>query len=630
MIGALALALALTTAAPSAHANVFASNVKINGGMTNLSVAQGTSVSISYILNEPASASVTIKILSGATVVRTMTIASGAGTARGTNTVVWDGKNDGNANVSGGPYSVNIKAASSGYAGWTKITDDNNPGNYVWESRGIAVDRNTNSPYYGRVFVGNSYDHSNGGTSTNYGDYLGIQKLNADGSYADEGGFSDGGLAWRDSGWAPWKIRVSDDDCVYVEDWADYGDIYRFDGVISSASRLHVFAAPTDGSLGNWSGFCLVGKGTNTVLWAADANPVSVGISKFSVKPDGTFDPTAATNVVAVGGSPGLNLAPFAVALDKAGAIYTIQNRINQGDSSAWALRFPAYDPSTNGGVPELTADWFAGPGDDYCGAQGIAVDPTGTYVAACFWGYYDGATWLGGNTKIFNAADGTLVTNLDLGVSYPSGLTTDPTHHMGTDADWDAAGNLYYLDDWPGCWRAFSPPGANQATTIALPIVEVIAPVQPPYITSVGISAGTVTIHFTGGSGDPSWVFLLLSAPVAGGPYSPVAGAIITGSGGTFEATVPANGQGQYYRIERLATLPLHITKLEVTGGTVTISFTGSPSDPPSAFTLLSSGAVNGTYATAVGANVIQVSPGLFQATVPTNGPRQFYQIRQ
>ena len=78
MIGALALALALATAAPSAHANVFASNVKIKGGMTNLSVAQGTSVNISYILNEPASAGVTIKILSGATVVRTMTIASGA------------------------------------------------------------------------------------------------------------------------------------------------------------------------------------------------------------------------------------------------------------------------------------------------------------------------------------------------------------------------------------------------------------------------------------------------------------------------------------------------------------------------------------------------------------------------
>ena len=56
IIGGLALALALTTGTPSTWANVFASNVKINGDMTNhLSVAQGTSVNISYILNEPAS-----------------------------------------------------------------------------------------------------------------------------------------------------------------------------------------------------------------------------------------------------------------------------------------------------------------------------------------------------------------------------------------------------------------------------------------------------------------------------------------------------------------------------------------------------------------------------------------------
>ena len=45
--------------------------------------------------------------------------------------MVWDGKNDSSANVPGGTYSVSITAASSGYAGWTKITDDNNPGNYI-------------------------------------------------------------------------------------------------------------------------------------------------------------------------------------------------------------------------------------------------------------------------------------------------------------------------------------------------------------------------------------------------------------------------------------------------------------------------------------------------------------------
>ena len=121
LVGGLALALALATSAPSAHANVFASNVKINGGMTNVSVAQGAGVTITYILNEPASSGVALKILSGATAVRTISIAGGsAGTVRGLNTVTWDGKNDSSANVPAGNYSVSIKAASSGYAGWTK------------------------------------------------------------------------------------------------------------------------------------------------------------------------------------------------------------------------------------------------------------------------------------------------------------------------------------------------------------------------------------------------------------------------------------------------------------------------------------------------------------------------------
>src|ERR1039457_6523378 len=230
IVGGLVLALCLTTGAPSARANVFASNVKINGSITNLSVALGTSVKISYVLNEPASAGVTVKILSGAAPVRTISIAGGsAGAIRGTNTVVWDGKNDTNVNVAAGSYAVSITAASPGYGGWTITSDDNNDGNYVWDSRGIAVNRNTNSPYYGRVFVGNSSP----GPGSLYGDLVGIQKLNADGSYTDEGGFSTGGVLWSGGSFAPWKIRVADDDHVYIEDWSGNGDVYRFDPLIS-------------------------------------------------------------------------------------------------------------------------------------------------------------------------------------------------------------------------------------------------------------------------------------------------------------------------------------------------------------------------------------------------------------
>jgi hypothetical protein len=627
--GALALALALTTFAPSAKANVYATNFKINGGTTNISVQPGTNVSISYLLNEPASAGVIIKVLAGATTVRTISLAGGsAGTTRGTNTVVWNGKDNSSNNVPGGNYSISITAASSGYNGWTVITDDNNGGNYSWEARGIAVDRNTNSPYYGRVFVGNSEDHSNGSTSTNYGDYLGIQKLNADGSYADEGGFSDGGVAWRGTRSAPWRIRVSDDDKVYVMDVYGYGDVYRFDPVISTNSMLHVLRTDNDGTH-DLSGIAVVGTGANTQIWMADKSYLgSAGILKYAVTADGTCATNdTGTTVVGIGGS--LDIAPYAVALDKSGNIYCVQSP-DQGDPSH-VFRFPAYDPGTNSGIPLTNADWIVPASDDTARAHGIAVDPTGTYVAACFWGFGP-SPYIDGNIKIYYATNGTVVTNFDLGVSYPNKHTSqngiDPTQHMDTDADWDAVGNLYYLDDLGIVWRAVSPPGANQATTVTLAAVQVIGAVQPPHITSIGAAASTVTIHFTGGSSDSAGVFLLLSAPVVTGPYAPAAGAIITGSGGTFQAIVPMNGPRQFYRVERLAAFPLHIANLRVAAGTVTINFTGAPSDSYAAFTLLSSAAVNGAY-TDAGATITG-SGGAFQATVPINGPRQFYRIRK
>jgi hypothetical protein len=624
-IGGLALALALATAAPSARANVFASNIKINGGMTNITVAPGTNVTISYILNEPASAGVSVKIFTGATTVRTIAITSGPGTARGTNTVTWDGKADGGASVPGGNYSVSITAASQGYAGWTKTTDDDNPGNYTYDPMGIAVDRNTNSPYYGRVFVGNSVDNTEGLPNPLDGDYLGIQKLNADGSYADEGGFSDGGVAWHGQGAGPWKIRVSEDDYVYVEDQFSAGDIYRFDGTISSNSMLHAFAAVT--TTNNWTGFQVVGQGTNTVLWAAD-DYGTMGISTFSVNADGTFDANAGTQVVAAGGSPGMDVAPYAVAVDTSGIIYTIQNIPGQGNGSPRVFRYPAYDPIINSNMPELTADWELPAADDAAGGHGIAVDPTGTYVAAAFRGYGYSTPYTLGNIKILKAADGMIVTNLDLGVAYTNNLTSDPTNHWDTATDWDAVGNLYYTDEWPGCWRTFSPPGTNQATTVALAMVQVTASVVPPYIQSIGISGAMVVIHFIAGSSDTPSMFTLLSSSAANGTYSPASGAVITGGSGSFQATVPKNGPVQFYRILRSGTPLPHITSLNVSGGTATVSFTGASSDTASSFTLLSSAAVNGTYSVAGSAVITQLSPGSFQATVATSGPHQFYRV--
>src|SRR5664279_5461822 len=96
----LALVLVLASYVPSSRANVYATNIKLNGELLNATAAQGSDVSISYILNEPASAGVTINVMSNAVVVRTIDITGGTdGAFTGLNTVTWDGKDAGGSNV---------------------------------------------------------------------------------------------------------------------------------------------------------------------------------------------------------------------------------------------------------------------------------------------------------------------------------------------------------------------------------------------------------------------------------------------------------------------------------------------------------------------------------------------------
>ena len=71
-------------------------------------------------------------------------------------------------------------------------------------------------------------------------------------------------------------------------------------------------------------------------------------------------------------------------------------------------------------------------------------------------------------------------------------------------------------------------------------------------------------------------------------------------------------------------------ITNLKVASSVATVSFTGASSDSASAFTLLSSPTVSGTYSPVGSANITQVGSGQFQATATTSGPLQFYRIRK
>jgi len=618
-----ALVIGCVLAARSAQANVYATNVKLNGGTTNLTVQAGEGISISYILNEPASLGVTINILAGATAVRSIALApDGPGCQRGANTVMWDGLDDRSNNVPSGVYSVSITAQSSGYADWSQITDDLNLNNYVFNGRGIAVDRNPTNPYFGRIFVANSltgFDPAN-----TPGDALGILKFNADASTPEDGIVSTGGYDWpEDRTMGLGKVEVSADDRVYVSDLRNGGELLSWDPAFATNSFVQVLQ-PTNKPAGTLlQGLALTVQGTNAQLWMTDALGTNA-VLRWSLGTNGACDPSdAGLQVVALADASGLTNPPIDVALDSAGNIYLCQSVGISGDPTPRVFKFPAYDPGTNSGTPEVEATWAVGGGDDnLLGASGVAVDPSGAYVAVTF----EGLAGLPGNTVVFDTTNGAQVKAM---------WTAGSLAQQDIDCAWDEAGNLYYIENVMGVWRTVSPPGTNQFTTVAPATVEVTGnQATPPQITGISVSNGIVTLTFSASVSDTAGAFVVLSASTAAGPYAALGDASISlVSPGVFSASFPQSGSAQFYRVDRGSTPPPSspvITKIAVSAGQVTLDFTGSSSDTAGSFKLLSSGSLGIAFSEVTGATFESLGAGSFRATAPTNGPIQFYRVQK
>ena len=99
MTGVLALGCTLLFSAKTVRANVYATDIQINGNLTGTLVPEGSPLSITYHLNQTADQGVTVSILNGATVVAAIP----GGTNMGINSVSWTPANT-------GTYSVSITA----------------------------------------------------------------------------------------------------------------------------------------------------------------------------------------------------------------------------------------------------------------------------------------------------------------------------------------------------------------------------------------------------------------------------------------------------------------------------------------------------------------------------------------
>jgi hypothetical protein len=450
MLRGLAFVLAFLSSALTARANVYATDIKLNGSQNAGVVVPGSSLIVSYILNDTATGGVWVRVYSGTNVVQTLSSAAGqAGTNTGLNTAIWSNT----PALTEGVYSVSITAASTGYATWTNITDAST-NYYVNFPTGIAVNQDTNSLYYGRVYVANGYP----GPGNALGDQVGILKYNADGSPADEGGFSTGGYGWAGNQGSPWKLAIGADDRLYVDDYASQGVVVSFDPTIDAGSVQYVirtdnYPQPTV----YFTGLSVVGSGTNMEVWMTDAElSGSVGVVGWQIGAYGV----AATNdpgFVIVPVNSYLSQSPCGLAVGTNGSIDVIQ-QLASGNPDLELLNFPPYH-----GTPETSVTWADVMYPQLLEAYGVAVDATATRLAVAVVGESDDFEYdTTGGLYLFNATNGDSVVDVDQsgGDGY-------------FDAAWDQIGNLYALDNSMSAWRVYSPPGTNQAITVAVPVVQ-------------------------------------------------------------------------------------------------------------------------------------------------------------
>ena len=286
--------------------------------------------------------------------------------------------------------------------------------------------------------------------------------------------------------YSPWKMAISLDDRVYVDDFSQDGIVYAFDQTISPfcvQTAICTNNYPVSDTNPQLSGLAVTGSGANTQIWMADGtNGTSAGIIVWNAATNGVADTNDNGTIVApVNDTNSLSEAPWDVAVDTNGNIYTIQF-ISLTDPSGDALMcFPPF-----AGQPETNTLWAIGYQDPtLLEAYGVAVNPAATYVAAAVVGTGDSESTNTGYLNLYDAATGDFITNLD--------QTGGDAYY---DVAWDRQGNLYALDGTKEVWRVYSPPGTNQATTVGVGYIQAYTNLVPPVLADPKVSQDR--LHFT------------------------------------------------------------------------------------------------------------------------------------
>ncbi len=352
-----------------------------------------------------------------------------------------------------GYSSYQIKVLGTGLTDWTQISSDTDNTSKYYLPRGVAVNRNSASPNFGRIYTSNATAGTTG-SGRAVGD--GLYVMTADqGDVTGQGNTAyTGGIDWVGGGSSsPFRLTVAPDDRVFIADWSD-----GHSGVWTAAPDLSgTFNELLDNTGRATSGLVAGLHGSIPAVWVE-----GTGANTRMYTLDEDYNPGSTTGSVLrydIGTTEsGYNTPPVEETQDIVNVILNLRADLVRGADGSWWVA--QYRSTETAGAPSLTRWESGGQAPIYNSGADDNLP-----VLRQAYGNLDMHQEL--NLIAMGAIGGRGIYIID--VSDPTApvlIDTVPQTGLVQDVAFDAAGNLYVVSNSTETLRIWSPGGDWLAVT--------------------------------------------------------------------------------------------------------------------------------------------------------------------
>lgn len=351
----------------------------------------------------------------------------------------------------GAGTGFDIAVGSSAAAGWVQTSNDADATSQYYSPRGVAINRNPWSSYFGNVYVSEALGGQTGGGRVTTD---GLYGMSADlGDVFGQGDIAyAGGVDWTTGGSnSPFKVTVAPDNTVYITDWSDaHSGMWRAPGnlggdwpnVLGNYNRDGAGLCDNHGSIPSvW----VEGTGDGTMVYTLDEDLDMGGTTGSVLRYD-------------VGSATDYNGMPVEQTQDGTNIILNLRSDVVRDEDGSWWIAQYRYTETP--GAPSLTRFLDGGTEPVYnSGADDDLPLLFGTYGNVDI---HDGLDLL-----VLGARSGFGVYIIDISdPDNPVLLETLAQSGYTQDVAFDAAGNVYVVSSSSETLRVWSPGGDWIATT--------------------------------------------------------------------------------------------------------------------------------------------------------------------